>query len=156
MTEDILDQFPLFEGFNEEQLDLLRPLFIPCDCHEGTVLFDQGEPTAFFYLVSSGTVAIHFKPEDGQDIIVTRVKPGGMIGWSAVIGRRTYTSAAICSEYTKLLRIRGSDLQNLTKQHPETANLFVDRLTKVVAERLNSSHPQVQALLENGLRNGVH
>lgn len=156
MSEDILIQFPLFDGFSEEQLDLLRPLFIPCDCHEGTVLFDQGEPTAFFYLVALGSVAIHFKPEDGQDIIVTRVKPGGMIGWSAVIGRRTYTSAAICSEYTKLLRIRGSDLQNLTKQHPETAKLFVDRLTNVVAERLNSSHPQVQALLENGLRNGVH
>jgi CRP-like cAMP-binding protein len=79
-----------------------------------------------------------------------------MIGWSAVIGRRSYTSAAICNEYTKLLRVRGADLQTLSKQHPETGNLFVDRLAEVVAQRLKSSHPQVQALLENGLRNGVH
>jgi CRP-like cAMP-binding protein len=156
MPNDILNQFPLFDGFSEEQMDLLRPLFVPSDCYEGTVLFDQGEPATYFYLVYSGEVAIHFKPDDGQDIVVARIKPGGMIGWSAVIGRRSYTSAAICNEYTKLLRVRGADLQTLSKQHPETGNLFVDRLAEVVAQRLKSSHPQVQALLENGLRNGVH
>jgi CRP-like cAMP-binding protein len=120
------------------------------------VLFEQGEPAVYFYLVISGEVAIHYKPEDDQDIVVARIKPGGMIGWSAVIGRRSYTSAAICSEYTKLLRVRGVDLQTLCTQYPETGNQFVDRLADVVAERLQSSHPQVLQLLENGLRNGVH
>ena len=78
-----------------------------------------------------------------------------MIGWSAVIGRRSYTSAGICSEYTELLRVRGADLQTLCNQHPDTGNQFVDRLAEVVAERLQSSHPQVLQLLENGLRNRV-
>jgi signal-transduction protein with cAMP-binding, CBS, and nucleotidyltransferase domain len=60
MPNDILNQFPLFDGFSEEQMDLLRPLFVPSDCYEGTVLFDQGEPATYFYLVYSGEVAIHF------------------------------------------------------------------------------------------------
>jgi CRP-like cAMP-binding protein len=156
MTSDVLDQFPLFDGFSVEQKDLLRPLFVPTDCHAGTVLFEQGEPAIYFYLVISGEVAIHFKPEDDQDILIARIKPGGMIGWSAVIGRRSYTSAAICTEYTQLLRVRGSDLQTLCAQHPQTGNLFVDRLADVVAQRLERSHPQVLELLENGLRNAVH
>jgi CRP-like cAMP-binding protein len=155
MTSDILKQFSLFDGFSEDQMALLRPLFVSSDCHAGTVLFEQGEPAVYFYLVISGEVAIHYKPEDDQDIVVARIKPGGMIGWSAVIGRRSYTSAAICSEYTKLLRVRGVDLQTLCTQYPETGNQFVDRLADVVAERLQSSHPQVLQLLENGLRNGV-
>ena len=155
MTSDVLDQFPLFDGFSVEQKDLLRPLFVPTDCHAGTVLFEQGEPAIYFYLVISGEVAIHFKPEDDQDILIARIKPGGMIGWSAVIGRRSYTSAAICTEYTQLLRVRGSDLQTLCSQHSQTGNLFVDRLADVVAQRLKSSHPQVLELLENGLRNAV-
>ena len=116
MTSDVLDQFPLFDGFSVEQKDLLRPLFVPTDCHAGTVLFEQGEPAIYFYLVISGEVAIHFKPEDDQDILIARIKPGGMIGWSAVIGRRSYTSAAICTEYTQLLRVRGSDLKTLCAQ----------------------------------------
>lgn len=156
MTSDVLDQFPLFDGFTEKQKDLLRPLFLPSVCHAGTVLFEQADPAIYFYLVIAGEIAIHFKPEDDQDIVIARVKPGGMVGWSAVIGRRSYTSAAICTEYTQLLRVRGSDLQSLCAQHPKTGNLFVDRLADVVAQRLQSSHPQVLELLENGLRNGAH
>lgn len=156
MTKDILDHFPLFDGFTLDQKDLLRPLFLRSDCHAGTVLFEQGDPAIYFYLVISGEVAIHYKPEDDQDIVIARVKSGGMVGWSAVIGRRSYTSAGICSDYTQLLRVRGSDLQSLCAQQPETGNLFVDRLADVVAQRLQTSHPQVLELLENGLRNRVH
>lgn len=156
MPRDLLKQFPLFDGFSEDQMELLRPLFLPSECHAGTVLFEQNEPATFFYLLVSGEVAVHFKPEDGEDIVITRVKQGGMIGWSAVIGRRNYTSAAICSEYTELLRVRGADLQKLIYEHPETGNQFVDRMADVVAHRLESNHPQVLQLLENGLRSGIH
>jgi CRP-like cAMP-binding protein len=156
MSGDILEQFPLFEGFSEDQMALLRPLFIPSECHAGTVLFDQGEPAVYFYLMISGEVAIHYKPEDDQDIVITRIKPGEMIGWSAVIGRRNYTSAAICTECTELLRVRGADLQTLCTQHPETGYQFIDQIAEIVAQRLESSHPQVLQLLENGLRSGAH
>lgn len=156
MPRDLLKQFPLFDGFSEDQMGLLRPLFVPSECHAGTVLFDQGEPALYFYLLVSGEAAIHYKPEDDEDIIIARIKPGGMIGWSAVIGRRSYTSAAICTQLTALLRVRGSDLQKLCKEHPETGNQFVDRMADEVAQRLEHSHPQVLQLLENGLRNGVH
>jgi CRP-like cAMP-binding protein len=156
MSCDPLKQFPLFDGFSEEQMEYLRPLFISSECHAGTVLFEQNEPATYFYLVVSGEVAINFKPEDGENIVIARIKPGGMIGWSAVIGRRNYTSAAICTEYTKLLRVRGADLQKLSVEHPETGNQFVDRMADVVAQRLDSDHPQVLQLLENGLRNGIH
>jgi CRP-like cAMP-binding protein len=156
MPRDLLKQFPLFDGFSEDQMELLRPLFLPSECHAGTVLFEQNEPATFFYLLVSGEVAVHFKPEDGEDIVITHVKQGGMIGWSAVIGRRNYTSAAICTEYTELLRVRGADLQKLIYEHPETGNQFVDRMADVVAHRLESNHPQVLQLLENGLRSGIH
>lgn len=156
MSDDLLQQFPLFDGFSESQMDMLRPLFVPSECHAGTVLFEQGEPATYFYLLISGEVAIHFKPDDGEDLVIARIKPGGMIGWSAVIGRRSYTSAAICTEFTELMRVRGADLQMLCAEHPETGNQFVDRMADVVAQRLESNHPQVLQLLENGLRNGVH
>ncbi len=156
MSKNYLEQFPLFDGFSKEQIALLRPLFVPSECHAGTVLFEQGDPAIYFYLMVSGEVAIHYKPEDDQDIVITRIKPGGMVGWSAVIGRRSYTSAATCTEYSELLRVRGSDLQTLCIQHPDTGNQFVDRMADIVAQRLERSHPQLLQLLENGLRNGAH
>ena len=52
--------------------------------------------------------------------------------------------------------MRGADLQKLIYEHPETGNQFVDRMADVVAHRLESNHPQVLQLLENGLRSGIH
>jgi CRP-like cAMP-binding protein len=156
MTDDFFSQNPLFQGLNTDQIELLRPLFIPCECHKGTVLFEQDDPATHFYIVTSGEVVIHFKPEDGQDIVVAHIKPGNLIGWSAVIGRPRYTSAAVCTELTGLLRISGAELIALGDGHRETVNLLTYRLAEAVAERLQQSNPQVLALLEQGLRNAFH
>ena len=157
MPEDVINRLPLFQDLTPAQLDLLWPLFVSCEYHPGTVLFEQGEPAIFLYLIISGEVYIRFQPEDDhENITVTRVRDGGMVGWSAVIGRRFYTSAAECVQYTRMLRVRGADLQALCEQHPETGLRIVDRLAKMVAERTQGGHPQIVALLEIGLRNGNH
>ena len=154
MPDDVFDQISLFEGLSPAQLDLLRPLFTEYECHSGTVLFSQGEPASYLYLVVSGEVNIHYKPDDGQAIMIARVRPGGIVGWSAVIGRRFYTSAAACVQYSQLLRVRGSDLQTLCDDHPETGLLVLERLANVIGERVTATHPEVKAILENGLRSG--
>jgi len=156
MDSDDLDRNPLFRGFSPQELDLLRPLFIPCEYHSGTVLFEQGDPAEFFYIVTAGEVAIQFKPEDDQAIILTHIRPGGIVGWSAVIGRSRYTSAAFCTKFTRLLRVSGADLQALGTDHPETCNRFIDRLAEVVAQRKLKTNFPVVEFLENGLRNGTH
>ena len=155
MTDDDFYQLPIFQDLTPDQIDLIRPYFLGCEYHTGTILFEQGEPAIFLYLLISGEVAIHFKPEDGQELIVTHIKPGGVVGWSAVIGRRQYTSAAECTQLSRLMRMRGSDLQTLREECPETGCLLLERLAQSVAERLNGTHPQVVALLENSLRKGI-
>jgi CRP-like cAMP-binding protein len=157
MPIDEFPQLPLFRDLTPAQLDLIRPLFVACDCHPGTVLFEQGEPAIFLYLIISGEVTIRYQPEDDhENITVTHVRDGGMVGWSAVIGRRFYTSAALCSQYTRFLRVRGSDLQVMCEQHPEPGLCILDRLANMVAERVHGGHPQIVALLGIGLHNGSH
>jgi CRP-like cAMP-binding protein len=78
--------------------------------------------------------------------------PGGVVGWSAALGSRRYTSSAVSTAYTQLLRVRGSDLRDLCEQHPNTGIIILDRLAGVIAERLHSTHEIVVRLLEIGLR----
>jgi len=156
-SNDEFAQLPLFRDLTPAQLELIRPLFVACECHPGTVLFEQGEPAIFLYLITSGEVTIRYQPEDDhENITVSHVRDGGMVGWSAVIGRRFYTSAAICSQYTCLLRVRGSDLQAMCEQHPEPGLCILDRLANMVAERVHGGAPQIVALLGIGLHNGSH
>jgi len=156
MIGDIFDQLPLFSGLSCEQREMLRPLFVPVDCYSGTALFEQGDPADYLYLVIVGEVVIQFKPDDGPVIMVARVRPGGIVGWSAALGSRSYTSGATCEEYTQMLRLRGRDLRVLCEEHPETGILILERLATVIAERLRNTHEHVMALLKQGLNASIH
>jgi CRP-like cAMP-binding protein len=151
MFEDIFDRLSLFKDLSVDQKNLLRPLLLPMDCYSGTSLFEQGDPAEYLYLVAIGEVVIHYKPEDGPAILVAHVRPGGIVGWSAALGSRSYTSGAACEVYTQMLRIRGEDLRNLCNECPETGILILDRLATVIAERLRNTHDQVMSLLLQGL-----
>jgi len=156
MVNDAFDHLSLFEGLNPAQKDLLMQLFTPCEFLADTMIFAQGDPADYLYVVVEGEVIVSFKPDDGPPITVTRVQPGGVVGWSAALGSRAYTSAGICTTDVQMLRVRGTDLRNLCEKHPDTGLLILDRLANIIAERLRNTHDQVVALLETGLRNGVH
>ena len=151
MADDIFAHLFLFEGLTAAQREVLRPLFDPCDCYAGTILFEQGDPADYLFAVVTGEVLVTFKPDDAPTLIVARVQPGSIVGWSAVLGSRCYTSSAECTQYTQLLRVRGTDLRRLCIQHPETGVLVLDRLAAVIAERLRSTHDMVFSLLQLGI-----
>lgn len=155
MAVDVFDRSALFQGLTTTQRALLRPLFIPMDCYSDTKIFEQNDPADYLYLVIIGEVVVNFKPEDGPEITVANVKPGDIVGWSAALGKRTYTSSASCTTYTQLLRVRGEDLRTLCERHPETGIVILERLASVIAQRLHNTHEIVVQLLEIGLRRNV-
>ncbi|MCX8061027.1 MAG: cyclic nucleotide-binding domain-containing protein [Anaerolineales bacterium] len=155
MNDDIFARSPFFANLSTRQLALLKPLFMPCRCKEGDLLFEQGDLADVLYLVVRGEVVVRYKPEDGPEIIVARVKPGGIVGWSAALGSRHYTSGAICSADSELLCVRGADLRRLCSQYPDTGIVVLERLADVIAERLHSTRHEVVTLLRQGLITSV-
>jgi CRP-like cAMP-binding protein len=153
VEDDFFADVFLFKGLTAAQLAILHPLFEPCDCYAGTVLFEQGDPAEFLYAVVIGEVVVNFKPDDAPTLTVARVQPSSIVGWSAVLGSRCYTSSAECTQYTQLLRVRGTDLRRLCTQYPETGVQVLDRLAAVIAERLHSTHDMVLSLLQLGMNN---
>jgi CRP/FNR family cyclic AMP-dependent transcriptional regulator len=156
MSDQVLKTISLFEDFSAEQLEQVSQLFVPCSCHAGTVIFEQGDPADYLYTVVSGEVLIRYKPDDGPPINITRLRDGCVFGWSALIKRRKYTSSVECAVHTQLLRVSSSDLQNLCEKYPETGTIILDRLIAAIIDRLRATSPEMYALLESSLRNGVN
>lgn len=152
MAEDLFAQLPFFQGLTPEQLDQLRPVFCPCNFYADTIIFNHGEPAESLYVVISGEIVVDFKPDDGPMITVATIHPGGVVGWSAALGSRCYTSSAITTTYSQLLRLSSCDLKQLCKEYPETGRVLLDRLALAVADRLKNTHPQILHLLEMGLQ----
>jgi len=140
-----------FHGLSVADLQLLAPYFTPQNWVAGTSVFGQGDYAEYVFLLVRGEVTIHYKPEDGPVMTVTRVQPGGIFGWSAAMGNPTYTSGAVCTLDSEVLRIRGADLQTLCEKHPQVGRVILDRLSTVVAERKRSQQER-KSMLEDGMR----
>ena len=156
MSVDAFERLTFFQGLTLDQVERLQALFIPWNCDADTVIFEQGDPADNLYLVVSGEIIVQYKPDDGPAILVARVQDGGVVGWSAALGSRAYTSGAMTTVATYTLRVRGSDLRSLCVQEPDFGEVILDRLAGVIAKRLRSTHAQVLALLELGLRASIH
>ena len=152
MDDSLFDRLPLFQDLLPEHSCLIRPLFTPCFETPGSILFEQGELADRLYLVIVGEVVIRYKPEDGPAILIAHVRTGGLVGWSAALGNPIYTSSAVCTSECQMLIARGQDLRAFCEQHPKEGSFLLERLARVVAERLRTSHEHVIALLEQSFQ----
>ncbi len=130
----------------------MAPYFAPQTWVAGTVIFEQDDYAEYLYLVVSGEVTIRYKPHDGPIMTVTRVEPGGIFGWSAAMNNPAYTSGAVCSLDSEILRIRGIDLRAIFEKHPELGKIILDRLAGVIAERKQIQQGPVSSILASGMR----
>jgi CRP/FNR family transcriptional regulator, cyclic AMP receptor protein len=140
-----------FTGLHPTDIQLLAPYFAPQTWVAGTIIFEQNDYAEYLYLVVNGEVAIHYKPHDGPMMTVTRVQPGGIFGWSAAMNNPAYTSGAICSLDSEVLRIRGTDLRTLCEKHPDLGRIILDRLAGVIAERKQIQPGPVSSILASGM-----
>ena len=146
-----MTQLSLFGDLQPEQLDIVKSYFETCHFPKDHLIFGQGEEARHLYVVVQGEVVVVYKPYDAPAITVARLRPGGVFGWSAALGRLRYTSGAVCASDSTVFRISSKDLHRLCDHHPTTGKILLDHLAKAIAERVGSSHDQVLAILTQGV-----
>lgn len=146
-----LTQFDIFKGLKSSQIEQLKPLMNFCSFSKDMVIFEQGNKAEYIYILVKGEVAISYKPYDGQPIIVARIHPGNVFGWSSALNRDTYSSAALSVIESEAIRIHGTSLQTLCEICPNTGAIFLDRLAGVISDRIRHTHHEILALLSNGI-----
>lgn len=149
-------RFPIFAGLDGNQISQLTPFLVECHFKKDCVIFEQGQPAEYLYILLSGEVVINYKPYDGPPLNVARIEPGGVFGWSAALRRDLYTSGALAVDDSLAFRIRGSSLQVLAAQSPKTAEILLERLAGVIAERLRGTHTQVLEILTQSFESEKH
>ena len=149
-----LEDIAFFQGLSSADRKRILANFRAEDHRAGEVFFQQDQPADRLYLLVSGRVEIRFKPYDGEALTVSIIEAGGVFGWSAALGRSSYTSGAICTADGRCLSIRGRDLRRICEDHPATGVILLERLSEVIALRLTSTHDHVMELLRQGVRPG--
>lgn len=151
MIKDKLNNTELFRGLTSDQLTEISRLAVPCQYAKDEHIFEQDQYAEYLYIVLKGEVHILYKPYDGEILTVSKVGEDQVFGWSSVLGRSIYTSAAVCVSPAECIRIRGRDILNLCETRPETGIIIMERLAAVIAERLSQTNEQIFKLLTHNL-----
>ena len=144
-----LESLRLFKDLDNQTLQLLEPLFEPYSCLAGEVIFEQGDPAHYLYLILEGVIEVRYKPYDGPPITVTNLEQDSIIGWSAVIGNAAYTSGAVCKEDCQAVRMSSRDLHGLCAREPEAGRIILNLLAESVSSRWQDAQNQIQLLLNS-------
>ncbi len=119
-----LRNFWIFAELSDQDLAYIGGLLLEKQARADQVLFAQGEPPDFFYLVESGAIREEGVDESGGTVLRRTVEPGGFLGhWSPMHNQRRRATATV-QKSARLLALSTADLIALLTMYPSLrANL---------------------------------
>src|SRR5688572_12908824 len=88
-----------------ERLDIVARALLAGRYRKGQVIFHQGDDGDAMYLVESGLVKISAESVDGQEAILTEVRPGETFGELALLDGAPRSATAMAVDDTLTLRL---------------------------------------------------
>ena len=112
------------------------------DFKAGVVLFEEGQPGEFMYVVQTGEVEI--RRMVGETERVLAVLPAGeFFGEMAILNGRPRSATAVVRTDARLLVIEGKTFEAMLRARPEIAM----RIIKSMAGRLDNANHHIELLL---------
>jgi CRP-like cAMP-binding protein len=112
------------------------------DFKAGTVLFEEGQPGDFMYVVTRGEVEIRRKVGETERVLAV-LPAGEFFGEMAILNARPRSATAVVRVDSRLLVIEGGTFEAMLRARPEIAL----RIIKALATRLENANQHVELLL---------
>ncbi len=93
----------------------------------GALLFREGEPADYVYLVIKGRVVLEKIMADAP-LELGSITPGKVLGELALIGDQKRFCSARAAENTEVLRFKKSEVAQLIEQDTSTMDLFLQAM----------------------------
>jgi CRP-like cAMP-binding protein len=112
------------------------------DFAPGTVLFEEGQPGDFMYVVQKGEVEIRRQVGETERVIAV-LPTGEFFGEMAILNGRPRSATAVVKVPSRLLVIEGKTFEAMLRARPEIAM----RIIKALATRLENANQHIELLL---------
>jgi len=123
--------------FATEAMDISEKMAL----HAGSVLFRIGDGAGCFYVLLTGQVQLSLGPTG--PVVYQARHPGEIIGWSCLIGRKTYSASAECTAATELLRFDRESFLRILSKNPANEALLFKRVAEMLGNRLLELYPTI-------------
>ena len=122
----------MFETMSADQLKILSNISREIQIQGGTVLFEQGDPCDYLYVIVAGEIEIILNQESGESKILATLGPTASFGEIALFGDEGRSAGARASKDASLLGIEKDPLLQLIHEHPTISIAIIGRLASII------------------------
>ena len=133
---------PVFAGLPAPELEALVAAAREQSCRAREVIFHEGDPALWLWLVRTGRVRIVRHSRTGKDVVLELLGPGEIFGGVAVIERRPYPASAQATEPSAVVKLPADVILGLADRHPPV----VREMALLIGRRLRAAHDSVKSL----------
>jgi CRP/FNR family cyclic AMP-dependent transcriptional regulator len=139
----LIVQSPVFEGLDQEELELIAGCGKNVALAAGERLFREGDPANTFFMVRQGLIALDaYVPNRGQVTVVT-CGPGEIVGWSWLVPPYQWRLTARVIEAVRAVEFDGECLRRKCEEDPVLGYDLLTRIAGDLADHLTTAYLQV-------------
>ena len=139
-----IQQVDLTRGVGQDFVDGLTAASTKAEHAQGDILFEKGDPADYAYLLLIGRV--HLKLGEAGHVVHIVSRPGETFGWSSLVDRAVYSTAAVCTDPSTVRKLHRRKLRKLLEIDPVNGLIFFQRLAGMLGERLLESYARYEKL----------
>ena len=122
----------MFEAMSADQLKILSNISREIQIEAGKVLFEQGDPCDYLYVIVDGEIEIILNQENGEAKTLASLGPPTSFGEIALFGDEGRSAGARASKDTSLLGIEKEPLLELIYEHPTISIAIIGQLAGII------------------------
>lgn len=135
--DEILRRSAIFRRVPPADLQRLAAVASVREFEKGSILFNEGDGSEFFYTVVTGHVKVFKTTPRGTEVILELFGPGDPVGAMAVYESRPYPASALALEPTTCLVLPRKAFFLLLEAHPTMVRGLLVGLTHRLVELTN-------------------
>jgi CRP-like cAMP-binding protein len=140
---DTLREIRFLHNIGPMHLEQIAKISRIKDLKNGEVVFRQGDPAQFVYLVVSGSVSLEICAAGAGCKQILTLAPGELLGWSSVLEQLSYTARARAVGDTKLVEVNIAQLLALCDSDPQFGYALMRQVALALAKRLSATRMQL-------------
>lgn len=150
VTAAELARVSLFEDLPDDELAGLAAVSTRRWLADGDVLFEQGQPARTLYVVLTGGLVLRAGGE-GSSVIVDTLRPGDLVGWSAMREGATTLSTGRAVGAAEVVAIPVDPIVDLAAGGSRESKRLVRRIVALAAAHLEASWSQLLQARSEGV-----
>jgi len=103
------------------------------------IIINENEEAHKLFVLMEGSIAIQLPLKKYHYVIISTLdEKGALFGWSALVEPKRYSAAVKCLDTTKVLSLRGAELEKLFEEDPKMGHAFMKKIANLIDQRLIS------------------